>query len=326
MNHIYWLSQLKFSEQSLVGEKVLILSRLLQRGYPILPGYIVGTPVLQEFLQALDDSQSLIGNLSDSSLYVDVDNYRVLQSFAQKSRQIILETEFPPDWQAAIFNSAQKFNSPTLILRPSLVLPYSPRQRHTGLLRSQVCLCQPEAISLGIKQVWGELFSAKSVFYWQKLGISLKKIKLAVLIQPLGNAIASGIVEIKANSIQIQANWGLGHSLVRGEVQPDIYAIERTTGVIRSQRLGNKFTFYDLVSEATNQNLLRREMVSEQKHQQYTLGTAEIQELAQLVAKIVTEEQKISSLEWILSAEGDNCLAQSQFFLTQLHYYPASSE
>lgn len=328
MNHIYWLSQLKSTEQSLVGEKVLILSHLLQHGYPVLPGCIVGTPVLQEFIQALDDSQSLIGNLSDSSLYVDVDNYQALQSFAQKSRQIILETEFPLDWQAAIFNSAQKLNSPTLILRPSLVLPYSLRQRHMGLWNSQLCLCQPESISLGIKQVWGELFSAKSVCYWQKLGISLEEIKLAVLIQPLRDSIASGIVEINANSSQIQANWGLGHSLVRGEVQPDIYEIERKTGTIYSQQLGNKVIAYSLIAEAEgtiqNQNLLRREMVSEQKHQQHTLGTVEIQELAQLIEKVVAEDQQITYLEWIFSADNDNSLAKPQFFLTQLNYYPAS--
>ena len=108
MNHIYWLSQLKSSEKYLVGEKVLILSQLLQSGYPVLPGYIIGTPVLKEFLQTLDSSQSLIGNLSDSSLYVDVENYQALQSFAQKSRQVITETEFPLEWQEAIFNAAQK--------------------------------------------------------------------------------------------------------------------------------------------------------------------------------------------------------------------------
>lgn len=185
MNHLYWLSQPKSLEKSLVGEKVLRLSRLLQRGYPVVPGLVIGTPILREFLQTLDSSQSSIGNLSDSSLYLDVDNYRALQSFAQKSRQIILETNFPLGWQEAIFNSAQKLNASTLILRPSLVTPNYLKQRHIGLWNSQVCLPQPEAIEKSIKQIWGELFSAKSIFYWHKLGIDIGKLNLAVLIQPL---------------------------------------------------------------------------------------------------------------------------------------------
>ena len=328
MNHLYWLSQLKSSKQSLVGEKVLILSRLLQHGYPVLPGYVIGTPVLKEFLQTLDDSQSLIGNLSDSSLYVDVDNYQALQSFAQKSCQIIIETKFPLEWQEAIFNSAQKLNSPTLILRPSLVLPYSLRQRHMGLWNSQVCLCQPEAIAWGIKQVWAELFSAKSILYWQKLGISLEKLNLAILIQPLQAAIASGTVEIEAESIQIRATWGLGYSWLRGEVQPDSYEIDRKTAKIKSQHLGNKVIAYHLLAEAEetsqNQNLLQTEMVSEPKQEQYALEDTAVQKLVQLVEEVVTEDKQIKYLEWILPSDNYHSLTEPQFFITQLNYHPSS--
>lgn len=347
MNHIYWLSQLKSSEKSLVGEKVLRLSHLLQYGYPVLPGYVIGTPVLQEFLQSLDGSRSLIGNLSDSDLHVDVDNYQALQSFAQKSRQIIIETKFPQELQEAIFNSAQKLNSSTLILRPSLVVPYYSRQRHMGLWDSQVCLCQPEAISLSIKKVWGELFSAKSIFYWQKLGVDIGKLSLAILIQPLKDAIASGTIEIKSESIQISAIWGLGHSLLQGAVQPDIYEIDRKTATIKAQQLGNKVIAYHLLSESDptspsysalagesllefpqNQNLLQAEMVSEQEHQQYALEDAAVKQLVQLVEEVVTEDQQIRYLEWILPFDNyyskiDRAVTKPQFFLTQLNCYPS---
>ena len=328
MNHLYWLSQLKSSEQSLVGEKAFNLSRLLEYGYPVLPGYVIGTPVLKEFLQTLDEARILIGNLANSSLHLDVDNYQVLQSFAQKSGQIIIETEFPLEWQEAIFDSAQKLNSSALILRPSLVFPYPSRQRHMGLWNSQVCLCQPEAITWGIKQVWAELFSAKSIFYWQKLGISLEQLNLAILIQPLKQAIASGTIEIERDSIQIQATWGLGYSWRRGEVQPDSYKINRKTAKIESQNLGNKVIAYHLLTdlEETSQtpNLLGKEMVSEPMQEQYALGDAAVQQLVQLVEAVVAANQQTKYLEWILLSGNDRALAESQFCLTQVNYHPAS--
>ncbi|MGK7948501.1 MAG: putative PEP-binding protein [Xenococcaceae cyanobacterium] len=332
MNHLYWLSQPKSLEKSLVGEKVLRLSRLLQRGYPVVPGLVIGTPILREFLQTLDSFRSLIGNLSDSSLYLDVDNYQALQSFAQKSRQIILETNFPLGWQEAIFNSAQKLNASTLILRPSLVTPNYLKQRHIGLWNSQVCLCQPEASEKSIKQIWGELFSAKSIFYWHKLGIDIGKLNLAVLIQPLKDAIASGTVEITSRSMQINATWGLGHSLIQGAVQPDIYQIERKTATLETQKLGNKVIAYHLGAESeTNsheRNLLQAEMVSEQKQQKYALDTAAVRQLVQLVETIVAEDKQIKYLEWILTSQDystnfDRSVNIPQFFLTQLNYYPS---
>ena len=42
-----------------------------------------------------------------------------------------------------------------------------------GLLRSQICRVHADAIVWGIKKVWSELFTAKSIFYWQKLQISI---------------------------------------------------------------------------------------------------------------------------------------------------------
>ena len=334
MNHLYLLSQLKSSEKSLVGEKVLNLSHLLQYGYPVLPGYVIGTPVLKEFLHTLDDSQSLIGNLSDSSLHVDVDNYQALQSFTQKSRQVMIETEFPLHWQDAIFESVQKLNSSTLILRPSLVIPYYLRQRHMGLWNSHVCLCQPEAISLGLKRVWGDLFAAKSIFYWQKLGVNVDQLNLAVLIQPLQDAIASGVVEINSNSLQIQATWGLGHSLVRGEVQPDIYEIDRKTTRITSKQLGNKVIAYRLWAEVNNTkptlNCLQAEMIGEQEQEQYTLEDDAIKKLIQLVEEVVRENKQIRYIEWTTTSDKYNLknnnysVAESQFYLTQLNYYPSS--
>ena len=74
MNHLYWLSQIQHSEQSLVGENLFILSQLLQHGCPILPGFVLGNSLLLNFLTSLDDSKSLIGNLPDSSWHLDVDN------------------------------------------------------------------------------------------------------------------------------------------------------------------------------------------------------------------------------------------------------------
>lgn len=332
MDHIYWLSQLKSSEKSLVGEKVLILSHLLQYGYPVLPGYVVASSALTEFLQSLDGSSSLIGNLLDSDLHVDVANYKALQSFSQKSRQIILETPFPQELQAAIFNSAQKLNSATLILRPSLVIPINLRQRHQGLWNSQVCLCKPEAISLGIKKVWGELFSAKSIFYWQKLGINLAKLSVAVLIQPLKEALASGTIEISSTSIEMSVSWGLGHSLLKGEVQPDIYSIERKTATIKAQQLGNKVIAYHVLSEhkflSEEQHLLQAEMVSEEKQKEYALEDTAVKQLVQLVEEVVKEDSQIKYIEWLLPSENDSAkidraLTLPQFFLTQLNYHPS---
>ncbi|MBE9169534.1 peptide chain release factor H [Pleurocapsales cyanobacterium LEGE 06147] len=339
MNYLYWLSQITPLEQLLVGEQVFILSQLLQHGYPIVPGFVIGTPVLREFLSILDDSPSAIANLLDSSLHVNINDYRALKLVAQKSRQTILDATFPEQWQEKLFASAQKLNAAILILRPSLAIPHSLRQNSIGLWRSQVCFCQPEALSLALKKVWAELFGAKSLFYWQKLGIGTEKLDLAVLVQPLKDAIASGIIEIEPKTICIQATWGLGHSLLLGQVQPDVYEVERKTGKILKQQLGSKTLAYRLPSSLETakqtpsfaqttasvallqiQDYLESYLVSEQEQNQYILDNAATCQLTQLTEELIAKRPLIKYLEW-MSPVAAQTTTSAQFYFTQLNYY-----
>lgn len=322
MKHLYWLSQINPSEQSLVGEKVFILSQLLQHGYPILPGYVIGTPILKEFLENFNDAQSLIANLPNSSLHLNVDNYLVLQSVAQKSRQIILETPFPSQWQAEIFAAATKLNTQTLIVRPSLVVSHHYQRMITGLWRSHCCWCQPEALTQTIKKVWADLFGAKSLFYWQKLGIDLEKLNLAVLIQPLYNATASGIVELKSDRLFISATSGLGHSLLRGEIQPDYYEIDRRTSTIINRKLGSKTLAYRLCdrNEAAGENCLEVDLTSETEQEQFALDDNALARLIQLIEDLAQKRRHINYLEWTFPQN-----TTDKFYFTQLNYFSTSS-
>jgi pyruvate,water dikinase len=323
MNHLYWLSQITPSEQSLVGNKIFVLSQLLQYGYPILPGFVIASPCLREFLEILDNSQSPIANLLDSSLHIDVDNYRALQSVAQQNRQAIVETSLPAEWEEKLWQTAQRLNSQTLILRPCVILPHSLKQDNISLWRSPVCFSQPKALGATVKEVWADLFGAKSLFYWQKLGISTEKLNLAILVQPLKEAIASGKIEIEADKIKIRATWGLEKSLLAGEVEPDVYEVQRKTGKLLQQQLGSKARAYRLItpseSEEANSDCWEAYLVSEEKQNEYVLDDAAIAKLIKLSEELTLKRPIIKYLEWILPKVAEGTVAQSQFYLSQLN-------
>ncbi len=227
MTWLYWLSQIAPSEQSLVGEKIFILSQLLQDGYPIIPGFAVDHSLLTKFLSNLDDSLAWIDNFSESLFQLDLDNYQDLQSLAQQSQKTIMETEFPQLWQEDILSAIAEFHCSEVIIRPFLILPDSQRKISHSLLSSQICGINPTSIIWGIKKVWSELFTAKSIVCWHKLQLEFASVKLALLIQPMQNVQASGIIALDQDYIEIRAIWGLGHGLVYGAVQPDIYLLNR---------------------------------------------------------------------------------------------------
>ncbi|MGK7871768.1 MAG: putative PEP-binding protein [Xenococcaceae cyanobacterium] len=323
MKKLYWLDEIQPSERLLVGDKAFALSQLLQRGYPVLPGFAIGTSTLREFLEIIGGSESLLADFPHSSLHVDVDNHQGLQMVARQSRQEIINGTLPPEWLSTLVSAAQKLHSRTIILRSSVSLPYPMGQGFAGLVRSQVCRCEPEALEFALKQAWAELFRARSLFCWQRAGIGIEQLKLAILVQPIADAIASGTVEIQSTRIGIQATWGLGHSLIKGEVLPDSYQIQRSTGIVETRQLGNKTRAYRLKTEpestAVNQNCLEAYLLSEEEQEQYALDETSLTKLIELTQHLASDRQYSGSLEWTLLQRAES--PQPQFYLTQSSLY-----
>jgi pyruvate,water dikinase len=321
----YWLDRIQLSHRPLVGETALALSQLRQQGYPSLPGFAISSVLFREFLDSLDDSSSLLADFPYSSLYVDIDDPQALQLVAQQSRQTITQATLPTQWLSDLMAAAQQLGAPTLTLQASLSLsPDKERFLKHRLLPSSVCWCESGALAEALKQVWAGLFSARSLFYWQRAGIGIEQVNFAVLVQPIHSAIASGTVQIYPDSLQVQATWGLGHSLVKGEVLPDCYEIERATGKLKNQRLGSKIRAYRLKSQVEgngdNSACLEAYPLSQTEQENYALDETRLNILIQLAQTLLPEPSSSGSFEWTLTQTPK---AQApEFYVTQFILAP----
>jgi len=331
LDNLYWLEHIKPSDRTLVGEKAFHLSRMMQRGYPVLPGFAIPAQVLWEFFQTLNSHEPLVTALPHSSLHLDVDNPRQLQQVAQRLCQEITTAPLPSEWVQSILEAMRSWEAPAMIFRPSLALsvPIPGGMKIAGLLEAQVCSRDRQAIALALKRTWSQLFRARSLFYWQRHGIELQQINLAVLVQPLSKAIASGSLTCHGAEIEIKATWGLGMALSRGEVVPDSYFVQAETGAVRSQQLGNKTLAYCLTNSPVEVGLtpvsllsqpddscLQTYLLSELQQQQCALNDKSLQQLIQLAQQLRTNLGSAFTLEWTLSQSEDS--VAPQLYLTQV--------
>jgi pyruvate,water dikinase len=312
---LYWLDRVQPSDRPSIGEKAFSLSQFGQEGYLIPPGFVISGAFFREFIDNLRNNASILIDLPYSSLHLDVDNYQTLQQVAQQSRQEILGATLPAEWRSLIVTAAQQLQSPTLILRASLSLRVASQGQFSGLLPSQICWCEAEALELAIKQTWAQLFSAKSLFYWQRIGLGIEQIDFAILVQPISNAIASGTAEINFDRLQIQASCGLGQSLHRGDVFPDTYQIKLATGQIETQQLGNKIRAYRLKSEPASESdrdCLEAYLLTREEQERFCLDETSLMRLIQLAQRLAKEKQYRGSLKWTIAQA-------SQLYITQIN-------
>nr|WP_242028906.1 putative PEP-binding protein [Coleofasciculus sp. FACHB-712] len=327
----------------MVGDKAFYLSRLIQRGYPVVPGFVVPATAARQFLESIQWSAPLGLDLPYSSLHLDVDNPRQLQSVAQTIRQEITAATLPSSWMSEIESAQAHWQTKVLILRPSLALDPASKVQATGvllpesgLLESHVCLATPESLAMGLKLAWAELFRARSLFYWHCWGIQTAQLNLAILVQPVLDAIASGTLQATPECWEIQSTWGLGKALVLGEVVPDFYQVQPETGEVQTRYLGSKTRAYRLenfrdaqtntnsTENFTNthpsrlrvDNCLEAYLLNEKQQNYYALEEKHLDVLIQLAKQLRTELGPTFTLEWTLSPGKEN--EGNQLYLTQV--------
>ena len=314
-----------------MGNQAFVLSQLLQRDYPVVPGFVVPAIAFWEFIESLGELEPMLADLPYSSFHVDVDNPRQLQQVAQQIRREITKASLPPVWTSLLVTAAEMVQAPAMIFQPSLSLPSRRLQvsRLTveglnegaattslannlqsydlepyGILESHICPNQPEALELALKRVWAELFRARSLFYWQRNGIGLQQLSLAVLVQPLWEARASGTLLANPTECNIQATWGNGEALTKGEVLPDDYQIQVETDTVKTQSLGSKTRAYRLSnpreSSQVSASSLQAYILSEEEQKQYALEEKYLKQLIGLSQRLAAELSPAFSLEWTL--------------------------
>ncbi|MBD2296154.1 phosphoenolpyruvate synthase [Anabaena sphaerica FACHB-251] len=335
MDKLYWLDQITPQDRAQVGDKAFYLSRIMQRGYPVAPGFVVGADVGRKFLETLNSSEPLVADLPYSSLHLDVGNWLQLQQVAGRLRQEIISGTVPQHWVNKIFQAAKTWEGKCLILRPTLSVS-SVNQvmgNISGLLESVFCVCDSEAIAQGLKQTWSQLFRARSLLYWQSVGINFKQINLGVLVQPVENAIASGSFKADTLGWEIEATYGLGVAINRGEVLPDVYYIEEKTGVVQEQQLGNKILAYsvgDFTSVAaaqslstsvlmTEHNCLLAYLLSEHQQKQYALPEDFRQQIIHLGNQLVSELGAKLTIKWTIT----EATSAPKLYITQISAPPS---
>lgn len=288
-----------------MGDKAWVLSQMTQQDYPIIPGFAIATTAWRDFLSLIGVSEPSWADLADSTFYVDVDRAAALRQTAHHLRYSILDTALPPDWLAQFSEAAGVWDASTLILRPSLGISGAIAPCWMGLMRSHLCLHQPQALERGIKQVWAELFRAGSLLTRQRLHLSLADVCLAVVVQPLYEARASGTIQIQEKNAEVTAVRGLGHSLMAGAVKPDRYNLNLDEGVVQHQVLGRHPLIYQLAPQADTEEILQIHYLEEEQQKDFILNGERLAELIQEVQQLPILDRPICYLEWVLVRQGD---------------------
>lgn len=306
-----------------------------------MPSFVVSTTLFREFLESIHWSNPLFFDLAQSSLHVNVEDALQLQAIARQIQHTIAATPLPAVWvsdlEAAVGNLHSGFNEATsgqaVILRPSLTLKSVKAKglaptinpEATNLLEAQVCWTDKTSLEAGLKKLWAEVFRARNLLYWQRSSIQLHQIRLAVLVQPIVEVIASGYLQRDQAGWEVLATWGLVPAIAQGEALPDRYRLD-AGGSVQVQKLGSKTVAYQVMAQPPSSSLaatpLQSYLLSDAQDRQFVLESSALQQLGQFAQRLTADFSAFLVVEW---AQHKSSKSGSAWYFTQVSTHLADS-
>ncbi len=174
-----------------------------------------------------------------------------------------------------------------------------------------------EKVVAAVLACWASLFTARAIYYRVKNGFDHMKVFISAVVQKMVNADKSGIMFTvnpatnHADEIVIEAVYGLGEMIVGGEVNPDMYLVNKQTREIEKIEVRKKIK--GLFRNELGQN--QKEDIAPELQQRQVLDEKQIKELARLGKKLEEHYGKPQDIEWAIE-KGEIFIVQTRAVTT----------
>jgi phosphoenolpyruvate synthase/pyruvate phosphate dikinase len=141
----------------------------------------------------------------------------------------------------AAFRAQLEASGAPAAVRSSALIEDRRGANFAGQFESFLGIADEASLITAVRACWAALWTTQARRYMENNGLSPAGTAMAVLIQPLIDARASGggLSETAEGQMLISATWGLGSAIAQGEVVPDRITLSRQ-GFLRKIEPGHK--------------------------------------------------------------------------------------
>ena len=237
-----------------VGGKGASLARLVRAGFRVPPGFHVTTSAYLDFAARGGLREQVLAALSD----VDLSDAATFDAASARIGELFAGQPLPAPTAAAIAGAyACLGDEVPVAVRSSATVEDLPGMSAAGQHDTYLNVGGEAAVLDAVKRCWASLWSARAIGYRARCGVEPGDVSIAVVVQQLVLAEAAGVmftidpVGGARDKVVVSANWGLGESVVAGEVTPDVAVVDRASGTLVSYQVGSKETMTVADGQAT---------------------------------------------------------------------------
>jgi len=313
MSYIVWFKDLNKDSLPTAGGKGTNLGIMFNLGLPVPPGFAVTAQTYKEYTEKTQIKDK-IGKLLEG---LNVEETEKLQDTAKKIQELIVSTPIPEDMAEEIKESYELLGAGKgahdlvesedvfVAIRSSATAEDLPSASFAGQQATYLNIKGKDNVVSAVLACWASLFTARAIYYREKNDFDHMKVYISAIVQKMVNSDQSGImftINPSTNNdkeIIIEAVYGLGEMIVGGQVNPDLYIIDKNSREIKKIEVKKKEM--GMFRDENGQNIKRE--IDEDLQTRQVIPDTQIIELARLGKKLEEHYGKPQDIEWAIEKD-----------------------
>ena len=303
---IIWFKNCSGKDLLQVGGKNANLGEMLKIDLRVPPGFAVTTQAFDIFLDRGRVRNKIVRTLSQ----IPPEDIPALEGAGRQIRNLIESTPIPKNITKEIKEAYQKLSDfcgiqdLPVAVRSSATSEDLKTASFAGQHESYLWVRGEEEVIHHILKCWTSLFTDRAIAYRNQIGWPHDNVTISVGVQKMVNAKCAGVMFTidpvigDESKIVVEGNWGLGESVVKGEVSPDHFLVDKRSSEILEKNVALKLVCYQLEG-----NKVVCAPPSLEKQNQLCLNDEELVEIARLGKISETHYQSAQDLEWAIDVD-----------------------
>lgn len=223
---IFPLAAREAADTGRFGPKAANLARLGQAGLPNPGGFCVDAEAYRTQVRALGLERDARGVFS-------AEESAQARQHALRMKLGLLDQPIAPEVLDELLAAWRQLKPPVAV-RSSALVEDRFGSSFAGQFESFLGIESEADFITAIRSCWGALWATRALRYMATHDIDPADTAMAILVQPVVSAIASGggLSESADRTMILSATWGLGSAIAQGEVTPDRYELAREGSIL----------------------------------------------------------------------------------------------
>ena len=308
MDYVLGFSEVGKNSLGRVGGKNASLGELIHAGIQVPPGFAVTTDSYMNFVSEAgikDEIFAVLANLNPKRV-------QDLNTAAARIQELMINASVPERIYQAIRLSYSQLCEKCLVdalpvaVRSSATAEDLPTASFAGQQDTYLWISGTEQVVDSVKRCWASLFTPRAISYRIKNKFEHEKVLISVGVQKMVNSKAAGVMFTlnptngDISKVVIEANWGLGETVVSGSVNPDKFVVDKVMMEINERSISTK---HIECTYSIEQGRVVNADVPVDRQCECCLQDDEIRELVRFAKHIETHYGLPMDIEWAIDKD-----------------------